>query len=172
MKFVGFLCTALLRSRHRISVVLRSGLELGHCNTFFFFSHLVVDLLLCLKSIVLLCNPVSARLVRQMSSRLTLEVCKIQVVRLQNVCKSPLHHCAWQFLWVVCADMLCLVYYGHFMLFVHRTLCQKSCSIFRRDFANLSHVLFREQRRSGGDLSKQQLLVHSFSNCAVLSVNI
>ena len=44
------LCTALLRSHHCISVRLRSGLWLDHCNTLilFFFRHSVVDLLLCL----------------------------------------------------------------------------------------------------------------------------
>ena len=47
------LCTALWRSHHSISVRLRSGLWQDHCNTLilFFFTHSVVDLLLCLGSL-------------------------------------------------------------------------------------------------------------------------
>ena len=45
--------TALLKSHQTISIGLRSGLWLGHCNTLilFFFSHSVVDLLVHLGSL-------------------------------------------------------------------------------------------------------------------------
>lgn len=51
--FVAFhLCTTLSRSRHRISIMLRSGLSLCPCSTLIlFFSPSVVDLLLCLGSL-------------------------------------------------------------------------------------------------------------------------
>jgi len=47
------ICTALLRSHHSISIGLRSGLQLGHCNTLilFFFSHSLVDLLVIFGSL-------------------------------------------------------------------------------------------------------------------------
>lgn len=43
------LCTALLLSHHSILIRLSSGLWPGHCDALilFFFSHSVVDLLLC-----------------------------------------------------------------------------------------------------------------------------
>jgi len=52
--FAGIrLCTTILRSRHGISVRLRSGLGLNHCNIMilFFFSHSAVNLLLWMGSL-------------------------------------------------------------------------------------------------------------------------
>lgn len=51
--FAGIrLCSTILRSRHGISVRLKSGLRLNHCNIFtlFFFSHSAVSLLLWMLS--------------------------------------------------------------------------------------------------------------------------
>lgn len=50
--FAGIpLCTALARSHRSISVRLGVAAWLGHCTIFFFFSHSVVDILLCLWSL-------------------------------------------------------------------------------------------------------------------------
>lgn len=46
-------CTGPFRSHHGISIWLRSGLLMGHCNTLillFFFNHSVVDFVLCSSS--------------------------------------------------------------------------------------------------------------------------
>jgi len=54
LRFVDIcLCTPLLKSHHSISVRLRSGLWLGKCNILIlvFFSHSVIDLLVCLGSL-------------------------------------------------------------------------------------------------------------------------
>jgi len=94
---------------------------------FFFFRHSAVDLLLCLGSLSCWWPSFSQALaVRQMASHLTPEyfgiqrsswtqwLQAIQVLWLQNKPTSSALHCrAWQLVWGVCADMLCLVFSKH-----------------------------------------------------------
>lgn len=126
LRFVGIRLFALLRFCHSISVRVRSGLWLGHCNTLIllFFSHSVADLLLWLQSLSYCMTQFgwsficpTAGLTYDLTILLYTEVFMVGLVIAR--CPSPvaakqthittLHHCAWQLAWHVCANMLCFV---------------------------------------------------------------
>lgn len=154
LRFVDIcLLTALLRSRHNISVGLKSRLWLGLCNSFLrSLSHN---------------SQIQPNLILQTDDlkRVHDWVNGCNVLRLQNKPKLlPLHHRAWPLVRVVCADMFCLFFVAlclmakTFPLWVHL-----SCGLMKLGKLKLCYLIpFLEKRFSCADPSNQAILVKPF----------
>ena len=126
LRFVAVcLCTALSLSVS-VSIWLRSGLWVTATPSLFSVSVILMEICCCVWDRCPVDDTLWARreLSGQMASHLTLECFGIQrsscstpwlqgarVLWQQNKPKSSaLHHRAWQLVWGVCADVLCLVF--------------------------------------------------------------
>lgn len=103
---------------------------------------------------------------------------RLEVLLLQNKLTSSLHHRAWQLVWAVCADVVCLAWPStvlsvrginlHFCLFCKKEIVPDVLQFVQMQLCKLMprcHDLFKEDGLSPGKSLKQAVLVQSHSDC-------
>lgn len=91
------LCTALIKTNHIISIIVRSGLQLVHCNILilFFFSCSAVDSLLCLGSLSYCPTSFSWRTNSLRFDSMIFSDCEVPIFILLNITVWWLHVFKW-----------------------------------------------------------------------------